>query len=249
MPGAPMHVILPPRFHAHADAGAWAEAACSDITGLLRNALRGASPDASGNAGGARLLLSGGSTPGPVYVALARQALDWSKICVGLVDERWVPVGDADSNGRLASETLLQGAAAAARFEPLLHAGRTLEDCVALANATAAGAPAAIALLGMGPDGHTASIFPGMRDIDAALAAHDDYLAVDADGCPGAGAWRQRITLGAAGLARAAQRVLLIRGQAKRALFQQALDGDDVCALPIRLAFHGATPLRVHWCP
>ena len=239
-----MPSILPPRFHGHANAEAWAEAACADIAGLLRASLRGTLEDR----GAARLLLSGGGTPAPVYAALARESLEWPRIRIGLVDERWLPVGDADSNGRLVAETLLHGAAAAADFEPLLHAARTIDDCVAQANAAATGAPAAIALLGMGPDGHTASIFPGMRGFDAAVSAHDDYLAVDAEGCPGAGAWRQRITLGAAGLARTAQRVLLIRGDAKRALFEQALDGDDVRELPIRLAFHGATPLRVHWC-
>ena len=236
-----MPVNLPPRFHAYADVEAWADAASADIAALLQASLHAT--------GATRLLLSGGGTPAPVYSALAQQALAWSRVRIGLVDERWLPVGDANSNGRLAAETLLHGAATAAQFEPLLHADRTIGDCVALANAQAAGAPAAIALLGMGPDGHTASLFPGMRDFDAALAARDDYLAVDADGCAGAGTWRQRITLGASGLTRAAQRVLLIRGDAKRALFEQARGGDDVHALPIRLAFHGATPLRVHWCP
>jgi 6-phosphogluconolactonase len=104
-------------------------------------------------------------------------------------------------------------------------------------------------VLGMGPDGHTASLFPGMRDFDAALAADDDVLAVDAQGCPVAGAWHERLTLSPRALARAAQRVLLIRGDAKRALFERALAGDDARELPIRLAFEGSTPLRVHWCP
>ena len=236
-----MPVIVPPRFHAHANATAWADAACADITALLRAALRDAAT--------ARLLLSGGSTPAPVYTMLAGQALDWPRIRVGLVDERWLPVGDADSNGRLVMDTLLHGAAGAAHFEPLLRADRTLEECVTLANTQDGGASATIALLGMGPDGHTASIFPGMRDFDTAVSTHDDYLAIDADGCPGAGAWHQRITLGAAGRARAAERVLLIRGAAKRALFERALAGDDVRELPIRLALHGASALRVHWCP
>ena len=236
-----MSGCLPPLFHAHSDVDAWAEAACADIASLLRASMH--------DAGDARLLLSGGSTPAPVYQALAGQPLDWSRIVVGLVDERWLPVGDRDSNATLVAETLLHGAATFARFEPILLAGHALADCVTAANAAALGAPASVAVLGMGPDGHTASIFPGMRDFDAAAAARADYLAVDAGGCAGAGTWPQRITLGAAGLARAAQRLLLIRGEAKRALFQQAIDGDDARALPIRLAFHGGMPLRVHWCP
>lgn len=236
-----MPQALPPLFLAHADPAAWADAASADIARAIGQSLQIADR--------ARLLLSGGTTPAPVYRALAGQALDWARVSVGLVDERWLPVGDADSNGRLVAESLLHGPAANARFQPLLIAGRTLGDAVADANASGVDAPAAIIVLGMGPDGHTASIFPGMRDFDAALAARDDYLAIDASGCPVAGAWHQRITLGAAGLARAAQRLLLIRGEAKRALFQQAVDGDDVRALPVRLALHGDTPLRVHWCP
>lgn len=235
-------VVSAPIFHAYAEPGDWARGACGDIAGLLADAL--ATQDA------ARLLLSGGSTPAPVYAALAREQLDWARVQVGLVDERWLPVGDADSNGRLVADTLLQDAARAARFEPLLAEGRSLEDAVQSANAAAqAGARGAICVLGMGPDGHTASLFPGMADFDDAVAANDDYVAVDATGCPVAGAFRHRITLGARGLARAGRRLLLIRGDAKRALYEQALAGADPRVLPIRLALDSSTPLRVHWCP
>lgn len=231
-----------PLFHAHADAGAWCAAIVSDVGRILADALRAAPR--------ARLLLSGGGTPAPVYRALSGTPLPWARIELALVDERWLPPGDADSNGRLVADTLLQGPAAVARFEPILRAGATLDDAVHAANAAArAGAPPALALLGMGPDGHTASLFPGMRGFDDALAAREDYVAVDADGCAGAQAWRQRISLGAAGLARAAERILLIRGEDKRVLFQRALDGGNVRELPVRLAFAGVAPLRVHWCP
>jgi 6-phosphogluconolactonase len=102
----------------------------------------------------------------------------------------------------------------------------------------------------MGDDGHTASLFPRMRGLDEALASEQAYVAVDTAGCPGAGRFARRISLTPAGLAPSHARFLLIRGAAKRALFERAVDGDSVRELPIRLAF--TTPgasLQVHWAP
>jgi 6-phosphogluconolactonase len=227
-------------FHAHADVEAWIAAAVTDIAAGLRAGLR---------AGGiAHFLVSGGSTPAPVYRALARQALDWSRVAVALVDERWLPPGDADSNAVLVGETLLIERAASARFEAMLQSGRSLEDSVRAANRSFA--PAAVTVLGMGPDGHTASLFPYMPGLRAALASADPYVAVDADGCPGAGSWRQRISLTPAGLARSARRILLIRGEHKRIVLEQAMAGAAVEELPVAVALTLPAPsLHVHWCP
>lgn len=197
----------------------------------------------------ARLLLSGGKTPAPVYERLANAGLEWSHVDVGLVDERWLAPDDADSNTRFLREHLLRDRAAAAHFEPFAQAGDTLEDAVQAANLDA-NAPADIVVLGMGEDGHTASLFPGMHGLAQALASTHSYVAVNANGCPGAGPWPHRISLTPAGLAPASTRLLLIRGDSKRALLQRALDGDDALELPVRIAF--TTPgarLRVHWCP
>ena len=228
------------QFHAHDDLRSWVAAAVHDIVAELQSALDGK--------GHARLLVSGGGTPAPVYRALARQALDWARVEIALVDERWLPANDADSNTRLVQETLLTDRAAAAHFEPLLMPDRDFTETVLAANRSVT--PAAVVLLGMGPDGHTASLFPNMRGLDQALASADDYVAVDASGCPGAGPWPQRISLTPAGLAKAGARLLLIRGRQKRDLLQRALDGGDPRELPIRvvLTLPGA-PLRIHWCP
>ena len=167
---------------------------------------------------------------------------------LALVDERWVPPGDPDSNATLVRATLLDGRAAAATLEPLVMPDGTLDDAVRGANRRARFASAA--LLGMGPDGHTASLFPKARGLREALDARADYVSVDAAGCAGAGPWPLRISLTPHGLAKARRRVLLVRGAAKRALLEQALGGDDVEALPVRALF--ALPgdaLQIHWCP
>ena len=236
----PASAAMPPVLFEHADVEHWVTAAVADTVAALQSDLDGH--------GHARLLVSGGSTPAPVYRALAKHALDWAKVDVALVDERWLPVADPDSNACLVWETLLGEQAAAANFEAILMPDRDLSDALIAANQSAA--PASMALLGMGPDGHTASLFPGMRELDQALTSSSDYVAVDASGCPGAGPWPQRISLTPAGLAKAKRRVLLIRGDAKRTLLQRALAGADPRELPIRIAWSlpGAA-LRIHWCP
>jgi 6-phosphogluconolactonase len=222
----------------HADEARWVDAAVTAIVAGLQADLE--------TQGDARLLVSGGGTPAPVYRALSRQSLDWSRISIRLVDERWLPVDDADSNARLVRDTLLQHRAAEASFEPMLMPGRNFDDSVAQANLLSA--QASVMVLGMGADGHTASLFPHMQGLDAALASSQDYVGVDATGCPGAQAWPRRISLAPAGLARPLQRMLLVRGEAKLQLLQRALAGGDLRELPVRAAFAPGAPLHVLGC-
>jgi 6-phosphogluconolactonase len=238
--------IESPRFHACRNDDAWTWTAAVAIAGALRRDLqqRSGSP-----APRARLLLSGGTTPAPVFRALSQAPLEWDRVDVGLVDERWLLPSDADSNAHLVTSHLLRNHAAAARFEPLTRAGRTIEAAVAAANLHARQAPA-IVVLGMGGDGHTASLFPGMQGLDAALASTAAYVAIDASGCAGAGPWPRRISLTPTGLAPASTRILLLRGEDKRQVFDRAMAGHDPHELPVRIAIDtpGAT-LDVYWCP
>lgn len=229
-------------WHEAADERAWVEAASEAIARSLRDAL--AQP------GERRLLLSGGGTPAPAYRALAGEALDWSRVVVALVDERDVEPDADGSNARLLRETLLREEAAAARFEPLREAGRSLAQAVADANARWSRVPLALCVLGMGDDGHTASLFPGAANLAAAMASREPYTVVDASGCAVAGAYPHRISLTPAGLAQAPRRRLLIRGAAKRAVFERALEEGGANELPIRTVLDlPGEPLHVHWCP
>ncbi|MEO6264592.1 MAG: 6-phosphogluconolactonase [Luteimonas sp.] len=229
------------QFHAYRDDEQWAWAVAVAVSGALRRDLQQHSR--------ARLLVSGGATPAPAFRALSKAPLDWQRIDVALVDERWLRPDDPDSNACLVRENLLRNHAAAARFETLTRPGRSIEEAVNAANLHAH-QRAGIVLLGMGEDGHTASLFPRMRDLDIALASRSDYVAVDATGCAGAGRWLRRISLTPSGLAPAHTRLLLIRGQRKRELFERALEGDDPREMPVRIAFTTpGAPLQVHWCP
>ena len=112
--------------------------------------------------GQALLVVSGGSTPVPFFQALCRQSLDWSRVTITLADERWVGTDDPRSNERLVREHLLQGAAACAEFVSLTTVDETpSQGCSALeARLSALAWPATVTVLGMGADGHTASLFP-----------------------------------------------------------------------------------------
>lgn len=220
----------------------------SQSVDLIRDALQ-ADLDAGGSA---LLLLSGGNTPAPVYQALAAVDVDWSRVRVGLVDERWTSPDGSGSNARLIRDTLLRGAASKARFTPLVT---TLDDAdQAAADASKAFADAGLApsaiVFGMGDDGHTASLFARAGGMDHALVTDDAYVVIDAMGCEDAGAWPTRITLTPAVFARARTRLLLIHGATKRHVFERALAGDDVREFPVRSVVQsGESPLHVLWHP
>jgi 6-phosphogluconolactonase len=231
----------PVEFHAYRVDEQWTWAIAVAVAAALRR-------DLEDNAR-ARLLVSGGKTPVPVFRALAQAPLDWARVDIALVDERWLRPDDSDSNAHLVREHLLRSHAAAAHFEALTRAGSSIEEAVSYANLHAR-QPPGIVLLGMGDDGHTASLFPRMRGLGHALETSNAYVAVDAAECEGAGPWPRRISLTPAGLAPAHTRLLMIRGENKRAVFDRALDGTDAYELPVRIAF--TTPgaiLQVYWCP
>jgi len=230
------------RFYAFASEDEWAQEAASAIGCGLSFPPR----EGKGLRG---LLLSGGNTPAPVYSALSTLPLKWKQIGISLVDDRFLPEGDPNRNDGLIRRTLLTNAAAKTTFTSLIAPGDTLESAVNRANQNAT--PPMVVVLGMGDDGHTASLFPGMRGLDTALAADTPYVGVDATGCPGSQTWPHRISLTPAGLAPASMRILLIRGEGKRALLERVISsGTDVQEYPVRMAWRLPGPaLDVYWCP
>lgn len=188
--------------------------------------------------GRASIAVPGGTTPAPMLERLGRADLPWEKVGVTLTDERWVPVSSPRSNQRLLGETLFTGAAAAAEFAPLY--GGTPEPAQSLNAVTTAIRqiilPLDVAVLGMGTDMHTASLFPGAVGLAKALSA--DAPPVVAIRAPGAE--EPRITLSAPALA-AAETHLLITGAEKRAALEKALSLKDPKKAPVCAVLDGAT--------
>ena len=189
--------------------------------------------------GRASLVATGGRAPGPVYDRLAQSTLDWSRITVTLSDERCVAADAPESNEGLVRARLLLGPAAQAAFIPLFGAGdpepRLRSEL-----------PFDVVMLGMGEDGHVASLLPGMPGLAAAMDPEGAALvqAVPAGwGSPPLA----RITLTLAALLAARTILILIAGDAKRRAVEAALAGAD---LPVRaLLVQGRAPVRVLWAP
>ncbi|MEV4697215.1 6-phosphogluconolactonase [Pseudomonas brassicacearum] len=214
-----------------------AEGLALKVAEQLRNAIEAR--------GAATLVVSGGRSPVAFFQYLAKQALDWSKVVVSLADERWVPVEHADSNAGLLKRYLLQGAAAKAQFLSPYSASANLEAAAAQADRLLAELPPIdVLVLGMGDDGHTASLFPGSPNLAQALDANGTRRCwpMLAPTVP-----HQRLTMSRALLASAQHKVLSISGQSKLTTLNAAVAGDDVAEMPIR-AFLQST-LEIYWCP
>lgn len=223
-------------------AEALAAALAADVAAALRGGIAGR--------GKACLLVSGGSTPKRFFRALAAKELDWSKVAVSLVDERWVPPDSERSNARLVAEHLRVGPAAAARFLPLYVPGKSARQGAAELSALAARAlprPFDAVILGMGDDGHTASFFPNGDSLAAAFdpKAAPSLIAIEA---PGAGEPRITFTLGE--LLNTGLLALHIEGAGKAATLARALAPGPVEDMPVRAVLRQrVTPLVIYWCP
>ncbi|MDG3040032.1 6-phosphogluconolactonase [Roseicyclus marinus] len=188
----------------------------------------------------ASLSVPGGTTPGPVFDLLSEQALDWDRVSVVLNDERWVPEDSPRSNTGLLRKRLLVSKASAATLIPLYAAVERPEDCIEdLAEGLEPHLPLSVVLLGMGADMHTASLFPGADNLEAALAEDaPPLMAMRAEG-----AAEPRITLTAPVLKGALSLHILITGAEKRAALEKAQHLPALEA-PVRAVLGQAV---VHW--
>lgn len=200
------------------------------------------------NAGqSASLVVSGGTTPGRCFAALAARDIDWRNVGVLASDDRWVPPDHDDSNEKLIRETLLVGKAKDADFLPFYAEDTSVEDrCEELHDdIRLAPLPFACALLGMGADGHFASLFPDAENLADGLNVDSQTLCIPVRTAASPYA---RISLTLSALSRSDEIVLLFFGDDKRAVYEAAANGDR--HLPVsHLLRQKRAPVSLYWAP
>lgn len=195
--------------------------------------------------GQASLAVSGGNTPVGMFRQLSQYELDWPRVFITLVDERWVTPADTDSNERLVRTNLLQNLAAAAHFTSLKSEHNNACDALTTITQRLAAMPQpfTVVVLGMGGDGHTASWFPQATNLAALLdpAAMQVVAATDPVTAP-----HQRITLTLAAVLRSRNIVIHITGKHKEAVLRGASENHYPVAAILEQA---KTPVTVWWAP
>ena len=204
---------------------------------------------AIGARGLASLVVSGGRSPVRLFEILRTHTLDWSRVRIALADERWVDPQNEASNERLVRDVLLKDQAASARFHGLKNGAPTPDLGAVSAWETFARVPRPFdaVILGMGDDGHTASLFPGSPNLPGALNQ------AAAAGC--VGMWspvapHPRLSLNLSALLDSRRVVVLISGDSKWRTYATACTAGPVQDMPVRAVLQQSrTPVDVMWSP
>jgi 6-phosphogluconolactonase len=228
------------REHTYPHPGAAAEALTESVAASLESALA-RRPEAT-------LVVSGGSTPYPFFERLRRVPLPWERIRITLADERWVPGDHPESNERMVRETLLRDAAATAQWVGLKTPEEDPASAVAACEARiAALRPFDVVVLGMGGDGHTASLFPHAPGLAAAL---DPEGVASCAAVAAAEGRRPRMSLTLAALLDSERIVLHCTGEEKRRVLRQAREEGPAADLPIRAVLRETSRgIDIYWAP
>ena len=223
-------------WHSCSDSKTHARAIAHAISTGLQRAI-----DRDGRAG---LAVSGGRSPIPVFVELSAADICWKNVHISLVDERFVAPDDENSNEHLVRTHLLKRHAARAHFKGLITDPGNIDRCVEQANRQAG--KINIAVLGMGDDGHTASLFPNAPQLAQALDASQQkgYISVTPVTAP-----YERISMTLTALLETEQLILSIAGKQKKEVFELASQAATP-ALPISyLISQNKVPFNVYWHP
>jgi 6-phosphogluconolactonase len=195
----------------------------------------------------ASLVVSGGRTPTKLFEQLSTQDIDWRRVCLALTDERWVEPSEPGSNEKLVRDFLLKNKAADARFAGLKNAAPSPDLGAVSAWQTFARVPRPfdVTVLGMGDDGHTASLIPGSPNL--CIALNPNATA----GC--VGMWspvapHPRLSLNLSALLDSRRVLIVMEGEGKRRAYEAANHAGAVEEMPIRAVLRQQqTPVEVLW--
>lgn len=202
--------------------------------------------------GRAVLMVSGGSSPEPAYKYLSSLDLNWQNIDLAMVDERWVNSDHEKSNEAFIKRTLLQGNAAVANLVTMKNSAQSAvlgqpeceQEYARLKKI------ADVTILGMGPDGHTASLFPHADGLVKALTTEDKTAAIMAIESDVTGTIVERMSLSLKGILSSKVIKLLISGEEKLAVYKEALKPGSVEEMPLRAVLQqDKVPVEVYWAP
>lgn len=185
------------------------------------------------------IAVSGGKSPIPLFTKLSNLELPWEKITITLVDERVVAPQDLDSNENLVRTYLLQSNAQKAKFIGIISDINDAKKCLDNINNNIKTID--LAILGMGEDGHTASIFPNMPELDEALHTKNKYLITNP-----ISAKYQRITLSLNGLVNISRLFLSITNEIKLNVFKESILSTNL-SYPISYLLDKRDDISVYW--
>ncbi len=181
--------------------------------------------------GSATLLVSGGITPLKLFSALSQIDITWENVTIGLCDERWVAPSHNESNEKLIRETLLQNYASKATF-----VGMVIDNYDALSAEVECSqkiqsslSPFDVIVLGMGNDAHTASLFPNNPRLNEAYTTDKICIAIEPTTAP-----HTRMSLTPKAILSSNRIYLHFQGNSKLEVYNEAMEGDDIFAMPIR---------------
>jgi len=199
------------------------------------------------------LVVPGGKTPIPIFERLSAMELQWSDIRVTLTDERWVETSNEASNEGMLRNSFLQNKAKAAHFIPLYTGDASPDKAEVVVHNRLSDFPwhNMICMLGMGNDGHIASLFPNNPGLKKAIRLDEKMIcmAQRPDPLPEEAPY-ERMTLTLSALLSAHKIYLVMVGEGKVETLEQAEEGNNISDMPVRGVLQQAiTPVQVYWAP
>ncbi|PHS17089.1 MAG: 6-phosphogluconolactonase [Kangiella sp.] len=201
----------------------------------------------------ASFIVPGGTTPAPVFEILSRSDLDWNKVTIAQSDERWLQATHEQSNERLTRENLLINHAKTANYVSMKNEAVNIKEGELVCDTAyqTITSPFTICMLGMGLDGHIASLFPDSKNIRKALSLENNNLciAIDASGCSVAGDYPMRMSLTLSAILNSETILLLITGKEKLKIIENLINTSPDNNLPVsHIINQSTTNVEVFWC-